>query len=69
MTMPLSTSSHTYMIKPADNGYIVEHSYRENFKDDAGELDYRYREKRLVYTNWDDVAAWVKDNALEIPPQ
>lgn len=56
----------SYDIKPCENGYILEMSWMEK---DNNEAFSNYKSKRYIYSSWSEVAEWVKNNELEIPPQ
>lgn len=53
-------------IKPTQNGYIVEYSYRV-LKDGSDGFDYRYVDEKYIYTDWEDVVEYVQLKKLEIP--
>lgn len=56
----------TLEIKAIENGFIVR-EWKETLTDK--ELDYTYKSKQWMFTNWTDVLDWVKNNELEVPPQ
>lgn len=55
-------------IKALQNGYIVERSWRESTKADAGEFDYRHMDEEFMFKTWDEVVKFVTENELDVPP-
>ena len=56
-----------YEITPLENGYLVEHAYKEPAADKDMTWDYKY--KKYMFGSWTEVVAWVNDNPITIPPQ
>jgi len=59
--------NETIEIKPTQNGYIVEYSYRLMRDGKDGDFDYKYMNEKYIYTNWDDVVKYVSEKKLEVP--
>lgn len=59
--------NETIEIRPAQNGYTVEYSYRLMKDGKDGEFDYRYINEKYIYQNWDDVVKYVAGKKLEVP--
>ena len=55
-------------IKPLQNGYLVEHGWREATKDGGSEFDYRWMDEKFVFLTWDEVVEYVAKNKLDVPP-
>lgn len=55
-------------IKPLQNGYLVELSWRESSKKEADEFSYRYMDKQFMFKTWDEVVDYVSNNKLDVPP-
>lgn len=53
-------------IRPTQNGYIVEYSYRL-MKDSKDEFDYRYMSEKYIFSDWNDVSDYVSKKKLETP--
>jgi hypothetical protein len=51
-----------YSIDIANNGYVVNVSWWDKNKDD--ELR-DYKTEKFIFTDWDEVLVWLKDNKLE----
>jgi len=54
-----------YEITPLENGYVVEHS----FKEPTDGLEFNYKYKRYMFTDWNGVVDWVKNNPIAIPQE
>lgn len=57
-------------IENLQNGYLVEASWKKPWdgKPDDG-LSYSYKCDKFVFTTWDQVQEFVKNNPLEVPPK
>lgn len=57
-------------IENLQNGYLVEANWKKPYdgKPDDG-LSYNYKNDKFVFTTWDQVQEFVKNNPLEVPPQ
>lgn len=56
-------------IKALQNGYLVEHSWRERRVNSDDALDYNYNEEEFLFKTWDEVVEFMTSNKLEVPPQ
>lgn len=59
--------NETIEIRPAQNGYTVEYSYRLARDGKDGDFDYKYVSEKYIYTDWEDVVEYVQLKKLEIP--
>ena len=55
-------------IKPLQNGYLIDHEYREDRPTKTNPENWDYVSKEYMFATWDKVAVWVKDNPLTMPP-
>jgi hypothetical protein len=59
--------NETIEIRPAQNGYVVEYSYRLARDGKDGEFDYKYISEKYIFADWSDVVSYVTDKKLEVP--
>lgn len=53
----------SYIIRPLENGYIVEHSYKVPATKEYDGWTY----KKYVYADWAGVVEWIGSNPIAIP--
>lgn len=54
-------------VRPCQNGYVVEYSYRLARDGKDGEFDYKYMSEKYIFTDWNDVVKYVSEKKLEVP--
>lgn len=54
-------------IRPVQNGYLVEYSYRLMRDGKDGDFDYKYMSEKYIFSDWKDVVSYVTEKKLETP--
>jgi len=63
------TKNERILIKPTQNGYIVEYEYRQANPTLDSPRNWDYVSEEYIFGTWDEVVAYVTKTPLEVPPQ
>ena len=58
-----SEDNVSYEIKSAENGFIIERSWKEVL-DNAKPFEYDYKNSKTVFTEWTDVVDYLRHNPI-----
>ncbi len=54
-------------IRPVQNGYLVEYSYRLARDGKDGDFDYKYVSEKYIFESYADAIDYVANKKLEVP--
>jgi len=59
---------YTLDIRPIQNGFVVEKSWRKIDMDKTG-YEFNYQSEKYMLADWNAVVEWLKNNELEVAPK